>query len=407
MPAEQDGGRRALPRWLVVVLGLAATTIALAGMRAASSLLSPVLLALVLVVVVHPLLTGLQARGWPRWLAIGVSAVAVDGSLLLLAGALAVSFGQLATVLPGYSAQWNHLLDQLTARLTAMGIGSEQITSALHNVSPSSVVGLVGGVVSGLLSAVTTFVLVLATVAFMCADAASLPARLGRGTGTSPSLARALESFARRTRSYIVVSTAFGLIVAALDTIALAALGIPLALLWGLVSFITNYVPNIGFVLGLLPPALLGLLVGGWQSLVLVVVVYCAINFVIQSVIQPAVVGDAVGLSVTVTFVSLILWALVLGAMGALLAVPLTLLVHALVLEADPDAQWAAALVSHGPPAEGRRRMPRFPRRRQPAPAHPRGMRDGTAQEPIVATTAATAPAEPPAPSPEENPPCD
>lgn len=406
MPGERAAGSRGLPRWLVVVLGLAGTTIALGGMRAASSLLSPVLLALVLVVVVHPLLTGLQARGVPRWLAIALSAVVVDGCLLLLAAALALSLGQLATVLPGYSAQWNHLLEQVSARLTALGIGRDEVTSALHSVSPSSVVGLVGGLVSGLLSALTGFVLVLATVAFMCADAASLPARLVRGGGTSASLARALESFARRTRGYIVVSTVFGLIVAVLDTIALAVLGIPLALLWGLLSFITNYVPNIGFVLGLLPPALLGLLVGGWQSLVLVVVLYCAINFVLQSVIQPAVVGDAVGLSVTVTFVSLILWALVLGAMGALLAIPLTLLVHALVLEADPDAQWAAALVSHGPPS-GRGGRWRFPRRRRAAPAHPRGMRDGAAREPIVASTATTAPAEPQAPSPEEQPPCD
>jgi predicted PurR-regulated permease PerM len=82
-----------------------------------------------------------------------------------------------------------------------------------------------------------------------------------------------------------------------------------------------------------------------------VVVIYSVINFVIQSVIQPRIVGDAVGLSATLTFMSLIFWTWVIGPLGALLAVPLTLLFKALLVEADPDARWALPIIS-GKPAE-------------------------------------------------------
>ena len=115
-----------------------------------------------------------------------------------------------------------------------------------------------------------------------------------------PRIAEALGHFAWGTRQYLLVTTVFGLIVAVLDTIALAILGIPLAITWGLLSFITNYIPNIGFILGVIPPALLGLLTGGPKLMVIVIVVYCVLNTVIQSVIQPRFIGDAVGLSVTV-----------------------------------------------------------------------------------------------------------
>jgi len=122
-------------------------------------------------------------------------------------------------------------------------------------------------------------------------------------------------------------------------------LGIPLAVTWGLLSFITNYIPNIGFILGVIPPALLGLLTGGPKLMVIVIVVYCVLNTVIQSVIQPRFIGDAVGLSVTVTFVVLFFWAWLLGPLGAILAIPITLLCKALLVDIDPQARWADALL--------------------------------------------------------------
>jgi AI-2 transport protein TqsA len=150
-----------------------------------------------------------------------------------------------------------------------------------------------------------------------------------------------------------------------------------------LLAFITNYIPNIGFLIGLLPPALLALLSGGPNLMVAVIVVYCALNFVLQSLVQPRFIGDAVGLSVTVTFLSLAFWAWLLGPLGAILAIPLTLLVKALLVDIDPRAGWADALLRASPKeldeaallaiAERRRARRRWrPGNRRPAaPAEP------------------------------------
>ena len=144
------------------------------------------------------------------------------------------------------------------------------------------------------------------------------------------------------------VSTVFGLIVAIFDVGVLYVLDIPLPWLWGLLALITNYIPNVGFFIGVIPPALLGLLDQGWETLLWVILSYSVINFIIQSIIQPKIVGDAVGLSTTLTFLSLVFWAWILGPLGAVLAIPLSLLVKALLLDADPSTRWISGLISGG-----------------------------------------------------------
>ena len=173
-----------------------------------------------------------------------------------------------------------------------------------------------------------------------------------------PRITEALAHFAWGTRQYLLVTTVFGLIVAVLDWIALAILGIPLATTWALLSFITNYIPNVGFIIGVVPPALLGLLTGGPQLMLIVIVVYCVLNFVVQSIIQPRFIGDAVGLSVTVTFVALVFWTWLIGLLGAILAIPLTLLSKALLVDVDPRAKWADALLRASAKERTRRRSP-------------------------------------------------
>jgi predicted PurR-regulated permease PerM len=166
--------------------------------------------------------------------------------------------------------------------------------------------------------------------------------------GREPVL-NALDVFARGTRKYFGVATVFGGIVAVLDWVALLILGIPAAGLWALVAFVTNYIPNIGFIIGLVPPAILGLLVGGPGLAIAVIVIYCVLNFIIQSVLQPKFVGDAVGLTTTVSFLSLIVWAYILGPIGAILAIPATLLFKALLVDMDTDAQWLGLFLGDKP----------------------------------------------------------
>ncbi|MGY1726896.1 AI-2E family transporter [Geodermatophilus sp. SYSU D01062] len=360
MTAEDGGsgapGRRDRPLWLTVVLGVAGTAVALWGVHALRGILGPVALAFVLTVVAHPLIGALVHRGMRRGLAVAVAVLVVDGGLVAFALALAVSLGQLATVLPEYSAEWQELLDGLRSTLAGWGVGPEQVEQALRSVGPEAVTAALGDVLSGVAGSLAALFLVMATVVFMTAEAAGVPERLAEVPGTAR-LHEALGEFARNTRRYVVVTTVFGLAVAVVDTIALVVLGIPLPLLWGLLSFLTNYVPNIGFFLGLAPPTILALLVGGPGTALLVVVVYTVANFVLQSLIQPMVVGDVVRLSVTLTFLSVILWTVVLGPVGAILAIPLTLFLQAVLVGQDPARRWARTLLAGAAGAEhaGRR----------------------------------------------------
>ena len=112
-----------------------------------------------------------------------------------------------------------------------------------------------------------------------------------------------------------------------------------------MLAFVTNFIPNIGFVIGVIPPALIALLDSGPGLMLAVIALYSVVNFVIQSIIQPRVVGDTVGLTPTLTFLSLVFWTWLIGPLGALLAVPLSLLIRALLVEADPGADWAIPLI--------------------------------------------------------------
>ena len=160
-----------------------------------------------------------------------------------------------------------------------------------------------------------------------------------------PRLAAALAGFVANTRRYVAITGAFALAVGLLDTVFLLILGIPLALLWGLLAAACNFIPYVGFLISLAPPALLALLTQGWQSMLLVIVVYTVLNSLVTTIIPAKVVGDAVGLSMTVTMASVAFWSWVLGPLGAVLAVPLSLLVKAIFIDRVPSARWLAGFV--------------------------------------------------------------
>jgi AI-2 transport protein TqsA len=266
---------------------------------------------------------------------------------------LVFSVARLASLLPSYQAQFTSLVDQFTRWLGERGVTQEQINAAVSQFDLNSLVGVLQRVVTGATGVVSDLAFILALLFFLILDSSSFPRRLAAAAAQRPQLVEALTGFAGATRQYVVVSTVFGLIVALVDVAALYWLDVPLPWLWGLLAFITNYIPNIGFVLGLIPPALLALLQGGVRQAVLVMVAYSVINFLIQSLLQPKFVGDAVGLSVTLTFLSLVFWTFVIGPLGALLAVPLSLFVKALLVDADPDGRWLDPLIAPGRQGDG------------------------------------------------------
>jgi len=348
--------RVGLPRYLTVLLGVALTLGVIVLLRQFSGVAGPVFMALNLMIAAYPIHTWLRSKGTPTWLSATVMFFAVTVILLAVVAGLVWSVSAMVNELPKYSAQWMTLYDEAVKLLQHLGMNTTGFSDFMQQISPSSLVGVLstafsyGTAVAGV---VATIILLLI---FMAMDTPGLRARLHIAAASHPDLAKSMTNYSSSVRTYWVATTVFGAIIAVLDGIALGIMGVPLAVVWAVLSFLTNYIPNIGFVIGLIPPALLALLGHGWQLAVAVIVVYTVLNVVIQGVIQPRIVGQSVGVTTTVSFVSLLLWGYVLGALGTLIALPTTLLLKAVFIDPDPNAAWLGALISVGGDGKRRRR---------------------------------------------------
>jgi AI-2 transport protein TqsA len=340
-----------LPRTTVLLIGAAAIVIVVTGLRSAAGIVGPVVLAMALTILFHPMRAGLERR-MPVWAASLVVLFSVYTLIVLMTLALVVSIGQLAALVPTYAPQINDLVKEFADWLAARGIKPAQVDAVAGALDVGQLVDVATSLLSSVLSVLSDLFFLVTLLLFLAFDSAKVTRLLQNARLHRPHMVDALGSFARGTRSYLGVSAVFGLIVAVIDTVLLSVMGVPGAFVWGVLAFVTNFIPNIGFVIGVVPPAVVGLLDGGPGLMVAVIVMYCVVNLVIQSIIQPRYVGNAVGLSTTLTFLSLVFWTWVLGPLGALLAVPMSLLFKAVLVESDPASAWMLPLISGHPEDE-------------------------------------------------------
>jgi predicted PurR-regulated permease PerM len=333
-----------LPRALTILLGLAAAIVVVLGARELAWLIGPVFLALVIVLLVHPLHTWLRHKKLPEGLALVVLLLAIFGVLVVLGSILVLAVGRLITVLPQYAAEADGLVSSLRDLLVAQGISRETASSLLASVSLGAVIQAITPLLSGVVGLVANAIFLLSLMLFLGIDATGALGRMAAVNRLRPRLGEAFRIFSANTRRFLGVTTIFALITGLADTLLLMWLDIPLAILWGLLAAICNYIPYVGFVIGLVPPALLALLIGDWPLMLIVIIAFIVLNSLFTSLIQPYFVGDAVGVSMPVTLVALVFWGWVLGPLGAILAIPLTLLVKAILVDTDPTAGWATAL---------------------------------------------------------------
>ncbi len=329
----------------MILVALAAATVVAVGMGMISSILVPVLLTLVLTICAHPVRVALERWGVPHGLATGSVVLVV---FLFLAGfvvALVIAFTQFVGMLPQYASQLTDLGAKIGEWLGKLGIGQDQIQAMLKGIDPNSIVDFATGLFGGFFNITTSLVVVLTMLILMAADAMYVPTILRQLGGTHGDLVASLTAYASNVRRYMVVTTMLGIVQGALNTVALVLMGVPAAVLWGLLAFLCSFIPNVGYFLAIIPPIVFGFFVGGWPTVVGVVITYGVINGVVQSIIQPKVVGNAVALSQSLTFFSVLFWAIVFGPMGAILAIPLTLLARAILVDSDPEARkWRPAI---------------------------------------------------------------
>jgi predicted PurR-regulated permease PerM len=330
----------ALSPTLRVLLGLAAAVVVLAGLYFSRDLVGPLVLAAVIVIICHPVRHPLERWGWPRWAA--TTGVIVVGYLILLVLGLLLFFAgtQFVRLVADYADELQATAQSVISWLGSLGLDEQASVAATSVLEPSTIVGFVASLGGTAIGILTALFFVLAYVIFMAADGSRYArAETSFGRVATP-MVRRFRDYNSNVRRYYVVNASFGAVVAIIDGLALWALGVPAPAVWAILAFVTNFIPNIGFVIGLIPPALLALVIGGWPLMLAVIAIYCVVNVTLQVLIQPKFVSDAVSLSLTLSFFSVIFWTFVIGPLGAILSIPLTLLVRALVLEGDPGARW-------------------------------------------------------------------
>jgi predicted PurR-regulated permease PerM len=166
--------------------------------------------------------------------------------------------------------------------------------------------------------------------------------------GGRPEYADRLETVARQIQRYLAIKTVVSMATGLLAGIWVAALGLGVPLLWGLLAFLFNYVPTLGSIVAAVPPTLLALVqFGVWRG-ALVAIGYVAINIVLGNFVEPYLYGRRLGLSTLVVFISLVFWGWVWGPVGMLLSVPLTMLVK-IALENTEDLRWLAVMLDRNP----------------------------------------------------------
>lgn len=350
--------RSPLPRGLVVLGTAAAAVIVVIGGREIGWLLAPIMLAALLVIVVHPVHEWLLRRGVPTVLAALGLVIAVYGTVLVLVGLIVLALARLATVLPEHLTAWQGSTQDVVEWLQGLGMGPEQVQELVSSMDLGQLTRWLTRQLPSILGAGSNLVFFLSLLIFMTIESTHVGLRFSWLATDHPRVGQALREFVAKTRRFFGVTGAFAVIVGVLDTIFLTIIGIPMAALWGVLAAVCNFIPYIGFVIGMVPPALLALLVGDWKLMLLVIAVYFVLNSLITTLLPAKIVGDAVSLSMAVSVVSVAFWAWVLGPVGAVLAVPMTLLVKALLVDSDPNARWLRGLLTSGrelqqPPVPG------------------------------------------------------
>ena len=329
-----------------MALVAACAVIVILGMKLGAAVVAPVILAFVVTVAISPFMEWLRRKGLSTMTAYVVTLVvtALIGSSIIIA--LSASLASFALGLPDYADEMQPFWDSAVRFFDTLGIDLESLFS-LKEVDPKAVVDAAVTIVGSLTNLLSSLGLVALIAAFMLIESTTIPRKIEAGM-----VGRALGAVGRLTtelRRFVKVTAYLGAVAAILETVLLLALGVPNAILWGILSFFFSFVPYVGFLLALIPPTLLALLTGGWVPALIVLAGYVLINTVSDNVVKPHMMGTETDLSPLAVFLSLVLWGWVLGPLGALLAVPVTLIVKRLVLDVYPEWHWAAVLLGSAP----------------------------------------------------------
>jgi AI-2 transport protein TqsA len=344
---------RAMPRGpLTAVGGLVLVLGAALLLREIASLLVPVVFGLFLALVAWPLVGALRRRGIGRGPALGIAIGVVVVLVLATFGVIAVSVAELVIAVPRYQARVAEQVEALRVFLAGFGVQLD-LDAILTVISPGAIAGAARTVAAEVSQAGLAILVAIITTLYGLAAAGSLRERARAAFGERHALIVGVEQFGVDLRRYLLVRALLGVFAAVAIFVVLIVLSVPLPALWSFLVFAASFIPNIGTLIALVPTLVLAFLDGGAGTAVAVLVAYTIINFIQDHFLQPVVMGSELNLTPLVVFLAVVAWAWVFGAPGALLAVPLTVGLVA-IMEAFPSTRpWATLLRARAEPPAG------------------------------------------------------
>lgn len=321
----------------------AAFVVVVAGLRVAAPIVVPFLLAIFIAVIASPPLFWLQQRGVPKLLAMLLVTMVVIVVGLVMAALIGTSLNDFSAAIPAYSERLGKEMNSIISWLTQHGVNMPtQITQ--NAFDPSAVMKFVGKLFSGLSGVLTNTFLILMTVIFILLEASSLPIKMRNILSDPQNSMQQLQQLGTSLNHYVALKTAVSLLTGICIAVWLQIIGVDYPILWGMLAFLLNFIPNIGSIIAAIPAVLLALIQAGYHLALLAAIGYLVVNVVVGSVIEPRILGRGLGLSTLVVFLSLVFWGWILGPVGMLLSVPLTMIVK-VALENNQDTRWIAVLL--------------------------------------------------------------
>lgn len=360
-PTTRVSNRQPILRFLI---GTAAFVIVVAGIKAASPIAVPLLMAMFVAVITTPIFLALQRRGVPSWLALLILIFGLVLIVIGLVGVVSNSVTDFTRNLPQYQerlqTQLNVTLNWVEARGLDVPAELEEIT-----LNPQATMRFVGSMLASMGALLSSSFLILLITIFFLLEVALLPNKVKGLAGLSADTVRYAGLVVEDIRHYVALKTVMSLLTGALVTGFALVLGLDYPILLGLMAFMLNYVPTIGSIIAAVPGVLLAIVQFGVSQGLVAALGYMVINIGVSNVLEPRYLGRGLGLSPFIIVISMFFWGWVLGPVGMLLSVPLTMVVK-IALDASPETRWIAVLMGDKPAGDANP-----PKSRKADPAQP------------------------------------
>lgn len=325
------------------LLMAAAFVIVVAGMRAAEAILVPLLVAGFLAIISASPVFWLRQKGLPAAWAACLVVLGVLGVGFLFILVIGNSLTDFSKAIPRYQARLTEEIAPMVLWIQGLGFQfNEELL--LKSIDPGASMRLVAKMLTGVGGILTNSLLILLTVIFILFEASSFPQKVRAALGNPKGMLSQFQKIIDSVNHYLALKTLVSLGTGVVVAIWVALLGIDFPVIWGLLAFLLNYIPNLGSIIAAVPPVLLGYIQFGIGRALLVAAGFVVINVVFGNGIEPKLMGRKLGLSTLVVFLSLIFWGWVWGPVGMLLSVPMTMVVK-IALESSPTTRWISIIL--------------------------------------------------------------